>query len=89
MWKAMPEKDKLVSFFSLFVIDIGKSFECHCDARSCGGALNVQCFLLVLSCRFGGRKLSICSTNRTKLRPPQSNTRMPVRAKAKVSLTLT
>lgn len=36
--------------------------------------------------RFGGRKLSICSTNRTKLRLQQSSTRAPVRAKAKVRL---
>lgn len=57
-------------------------------ACSCDAALRFLCVLFVLVCRFGGRKLSICSTNRTKLRLPQSNTRVPVRAKAKVSLTV-
>lgn len=43
---------------------------------------------LCVLCRSGGRKLSICSTNRTKLRLPLSNTRVSARPRAKVSVTI-
>lgn len=73
----MPEKDKLVSYCCL-LIDIGEI----------SLLVTLQKFLWSVPSRFGGKRLNICSTNRTRLRQPQLNIRLSVRAKLKVFWTL-